>query len=131
MSNRTMDRPWVFGKKLKIVTCIFFPDSTSTPVFVAPGGGVASVAHTSTGLFTITLADPYHKLVGFFHSMQNVGSSTDMYTQGGAVANVGTATPVTAVVKCMTASTPTDSTADANTSVSVMLVFEDSTALVG
>lgn len=129
MSNRLMDHPWVFGKKLKIVSGYFLPDTAATPVVVSQGGGVSGVAHTDTGKFTITLVDPYHKCVGFQAMLATADDSTDLYAQAGAVANEGTSTPITAVVKLKTGSSNTDVAAAADTKVFFQLWFEDSSAL--
>ncbi len=113
--------------------------SWTTPVVVGgpgenPGSsalgiarGVASVAQTAAGKFTVTLEDSYAKLVSLQATYSCSGDTADIYAQAGVVSNLGTSTPVTLVVKTKTAGTNTNpATTDVDTSISVSVTFEDS-----
>lgn len=107
-----------------VVWCSFLPDTANTPVFV--GSGVASVAHTSTGLWTITLKDgSYSSLLAKFATIQ-MASPTDVVAQLGVyvAGNNATGTPATITVTALAVATATDIAANANNSISVMLVFK-------
>lgn len=130
MASRNMNRGTMeFGVQRKIVRCKIFPNNTGTPT-VSPSGadGIASVARTAAGKFTLTLQDAYRSLVGFHATFSSAADNVDLYAQAGAVSNLGTSTPATAVVKLKTGSTNTDVAADDDTFISVTLVFEDSSA---
>lgn len=127
MASRVMKgREKTFGTNEKVVRLKIFPDGSSTPSFTSQGG-VASVALTATGKFTITLSDAYHSLVAFNATYSTSADNVDLYAQAGAVSNLGTSTPATAVVKLKTGATNTDAAAAADDNyISVELVFEDS-----
>lgn len=116
------------GVREYCVRCKVFPNAASTPSFTSQGG-VASVALSATGKFTVTLSDPYYSLVSFQTTYTDTSDSVDLYAQGGDVSNLASATQaaVTAVVKLKTGSSNTNAGAtDANRYISVDLVFEDS-----
>ncbi len=140
MSGRTM----TFGiqeKQLnfRIVAGPLSAPSWATPVVVGgpgenPGNvalgyarGVASVAQTAAGKFTVTLEDSYSKVDTVQATFSCSGDAVDIYAQGGVMANLGSATPTTLVVKTKTGATNTNpATTDLDTYISVSVTFEDS-----
>ena len=125
MASRNWDSEMVLGKKRYKLDFTFFPAAAGTPTFVAKDNpGLASVAWTSTGVFTLTLQDTYRRLISKQLTLQ-MNAATDLTAQFGAVSNVGSATPVTVVVRTLAAATPTDIAANANNSISVQLCFSD------
>ena len=108
--------------------------SWATPVAVGGGGsgvarGVASVARSAAGKFLITLEDAYAKLCSAHYSVSSSDDAAILGAVGGVIANVGTSLPVTVVVKTRAGAGNADPvTVDADTWVSVDLVFEDSGA---
>jgi hypothetical protein len=135
MASRTMTRGgYEFGTKVKTVRLRLFPNNTGDPTFTTGDGvttaanGVASVARSAAGKFLVTLSDPYRALLNFHATFSSAADNVDLYAQAGAVANLGTSTPVTAVVKLKTGSTNTDVAAAGDTFISIALTFEDSSA---
>jgi hypothetical protein len=106
----------------------------NTPVAVGGGGtgvarGVASVIRMATGKFLVTLEDAYAKLCSAQYSASASDDASTLAVQGGAIANVGTSTPATIVVKTKIAGVAADpATTDADTHIDIDLVFEDSGA---
>lgn len=114
------------GVQERLVSCKIFPNAGSAPSFTSQGG-VASVALSAAGKFTITCNDPFYSLASFQATYVDTSDSVDLYAQGGDVSNLGTANAVTAVVKLKTGATNTNAGAtDANRYISVDLCFEDS-----
>ena len=131
MASRTMGKEQVFGLARKRIDLVFFPDAANTPVVRAPSG-VASVTYTAAGKYLITLSDAYYKCVGFHATYGSQADNVDMYAQPGVVSNEGTSTPLTAVVKLKTGANNTEpAAANADQRVSVSLLFEDSSGLLG
>jgi hypothetical protein len=145
MSSRTMSgRPNTFGiqeKQLnfRIVAGPLSAPSWTTPVVIGGPGensgnaavgiarGVASVAQTAAGKFTVTLEDTYAKLTGIQATFSCSGDAVDIYAQGGAMTNLASTTPVTLVVKTKTGAVNTNpATTDLDTYISVSVTFEDS-----
>jgi hypothetical protein len=134
--------PYTFGLLEKRLSFRIMANAAWTsPVAVAGRGssaiiagagnaiGVTSVARTAAGKYTIQLDDAYAKLVTAQATYQGSGDAEDISAQIGVIANVGTSTPVTIVVKTKTGTVNTDpATTDVNTSINVDLVFEDSGA---
>lgn len=129
MASRTMSgRTQGFGVAEKIIRLKIFVDAGNAPTFTTQGG-VTSVVRTAAGKYTITLDDAYYSLVSFQATYVDSGDAVDVYAQPGAVANLGTSTPITAVVKTKTGATNTNpSAAGTDVYISVDLVFEDSAA---
>lgn len=144
MASRSMSSvpPYTFGLlEKKLAFRIVANGSWATPIVVGGRGtnaiqaafgnglGVTSVAQTAAGKFTVTLDDPYAKLVTAQATYQGSGDAEDLVAQVGVISNVGTSTPVTIVIKTKTGAANTNpGTVDANTSISVDLLFEDSGA---
>jgi hypothetical protein len=104
----------------------FFPDTASPPTYSAQDTkGVASIVLSTTGVWLITLKDTYKRLLSA-HATIQMTTATDLVPQIGDVANLGTATPVTVVVRANAVATPTNIAANANNSISVTLTFDDS-----
>ena len=128
MASRIMDAVQEFGKKRKTVRVTIFPNAGGTPTWRSCGG-VTSVVRTSQGLFTVTLDDPYFKVIGHVVSVQSVTAAA-RYGQLGTITNAGTSTPLVFQVRVVDGSGAVqDMAADANTSVHAALEFEDSSAL--
>lgn len=123
MASRTWRPDKTIGTAIRRVYIRFFPNATTDPVFVDPGGTVESIAYAS-GTYTITLKDAYQALVGFHCCYQAAAANVDMYAQGGDVDLAAK----TYVVQMKTGGTNTQpAAADDNQSVSVELVFQEST----
>lgn len=117
-----------FGKQERQVKCKIFPNGASAASFTSQGG-VASAVRSSAGKFLITGADGcnFRSLVSFQATYVDEQDNQDLLAQGGAVANLGTSSPFTAVVKLKTGATNTDNAAaGADRYISCELTFEDS-----
>ncbi len=112
-----------FGPNIKLIGGRFFPAGTSTAAPTCQtDGGVVSVIRTGTaGTFTITLQDVYARLIGWKLSVQHT-TAADLVAQLGDVS----LTAKTFVVRVNAGATPTDITANANSSVSFEFTFMDS-----
>lgn len=117
----------------KLVCGRFFPNGTSTTAMTVSAGtlvgkGIANVTRTaSAGVFTVTLDDTYVKVVAFDACVQHT-TAADLQTQFGAFSNVGTGTNVSFTLRVLAGATGTDITANADSSVSFWVLFEDSGA---
>ncbi len=115
----------------KMIAGTFYPNGNSTtPMTVAAGTlkgkGITSVTRTGTaGTYTVVLDDTYYKLIAHNVSVQHT-TAVDLKAQLGDISNVGTSTVVSFVVRVLAVATPTDITANANSSVSFWVLFEDS-----
>lgn len=145
MASRTMSgRTMTFGLKEKALNFRILAGPLSAPSWATPvvvGGpgdnpgntalgvarGVASVAQTAAGKFTVTLEDAYAKITSGQATFSCSGDAVDIYAQFGAISNLATSTPATVVVKTKTGGTNTNpATTDTDTYISVTLTFEDS-----
>jgi len=142
MASRTMSgRTMTFGLQEKAIRFRIMAGggSWATPVIVGGRGthptlagqgvapGVAQVIKSGAGKFTITLEDAFARLVTAQASYQGSGDAEDLVAQVGQILNVGTSSPVVLAIKTKAGAANTDpATSDANTSISVDLVFEDS-----
>jgi len=87
------------------------------------------VTRLAAGKFQITLEDAYAKLCSAHYSVSSSDDAAILGAVGGVIANVGTSLPVTVVVKTRAGAGNADPvTVDADTWISVDLVFEDSGA---
>lgn len=134
MAQRTWyDPPKTLDRKVYQLNLTFYPQGTSNTAYTVAAGtlvggkGVASVARNATaGEWLITLQDTYARLLSKYGSIQ-MASATDLTLQFATIANVGTASAPTILVRALAGATPTDIAADANNSVSVTLTFSDAT----
>ena len=119
--------PKVLSLKPYTLNITFYPDGTSNPTYSAQDTkGVASLVRNGTaGEWLITLQDTYKRLVSKLGSIQ-MATAADLTFQFATIANVGTASNVTVLVRALAVATATDIAADANNSVSVQLNFDDS-----
>lgn len=132
MTQRTQYEPsTTLDRKVREINLTFYPQGTSNTAYtvaagtLAGGKGVASVArNASAGEFLITLQDPYKRLLSRYGSVQ-MAAATDLHLQFATIANLGTSSNVTVLVRTLAGATPTDIAANANNSVSVTLVFCD------
>ncbi len=128
MASAIVDLLRGHGKNLKLVFGTFYPQNTSAPTVNAnQTRGVASISRTAAGTFLITLKHPYLRLVAKLATVQHT-TAVDLVPQFGDIANVGTSSAVTAVLRLNAVATATDMAANANNSVSFVLVFDDSGA---
>lgn len=135
MASRVqMDRIRCFGPGLKQLQFRFYPQGTSTTAFtVANGnlvtdGGVASVQRTSNaGEFTVTLDDPYLKVLAIKAQIQHT-TAVDLVPQIGNISNAGTSSAITFIIRLLAGATGTDMTANGNSSVFVEVLLQDSDA---
>jgi hypothetical protein len=104
----------------------FFPQGASNPTTTAQDiKGVASIVRNGgAGEWLITLQDTYKRLLSAQATIQMV-SATDLVPQVATVANVGTTSAVTVIVRALAGATPTDIAANANNSVMLSLFFDD------
>jgi hypothetical protein len=131
------DRQYYDGKSnipySREVNIRFFPAAGGAPTFVAADNqGVASIARTSQGLYTITLNDPYVRFIAGYCQLQiNAALGVGRAVFLGAVANVGTGTPVTVQVFFTDGAGAVQDppAANANNSISVELYFADIAAV--
>lgn len=135
MAQRTWyDPPATLERKVYQIHLTFFPQGTSNTAYTVAAGtlvggkGVASVLrNSSAGEWLITLQDTYARLLSKTGSIQ-MASATDLTLQFATIANVGSASAPTILVRALAGATPTDIAANANNSVSVVLTFSDATS---
>ena len=129
MAGKIEDTILTIGKKRTALNLRFFPQGTSNPT-VNPfdSRGIASVVRNGTaGEFLITLNDTWRRLTAITATVQ-MATATDLVPQVATVANFGTSTAPTIILRLLAGATPTDMAANANNSVSVELVVCDSDA---
>lgn len=123
MASRTWRDDKTLGVGIRRVYIRFFPDADNDPTYYDPGGTVDSIVYGS-GAYTITLKDAFLRLVGAHATYQAAANNVDMYAQMGDC----DVSAKTYVVQMKTAGTNTQPAAgDDNQSVSVELVFQEST----
>lgn len=119
-----MSRPNAYHQRssegdLHYVPVRFYPDTAEDPVWEGSKEYIASVVHSATGKFTITLAFLPHDIRAVLCSLSAVGDSTDAYAQGGVETS-----NQSVVVKIKTGTSNTNLAADADTHVDVLLVLK-------
>ncbi len=122
-----------FGPRIKRIGATFFPNGTSTTAMtVAAGtlvtdGGVANVTRTATaGTYLVTLDDHYLRVINKNCSVQHT-TAADLKAQFGDFTMGSGTTPTSFTIRVVAVATPTDITANANSSVSFDIDFSDST----
>lgn len=127
MANRIWNDVKTPRHGVRKVICRFFPNGTSTSALTVRGSGVASVVRTgSAGVFEVTLEDawPETALINAQATVQHT-TAADLVAQCGDF-TAGTASAAAKIVVRVNAgATPTDITANANSSVSVELTFQN------
>lgn len=117
--------PQGLSRKPKMLNIRFFPAAGANPTYTAQDiKGVASITRNNAGEWLITLQDSYKRLLSAQATIQ-MATATDLVPQIATVANLGTATPVTLLVRANAVATPTDIAANANNSISLTLIFDD------
>ncbi len=102
----------------------FAPNNTSAvDQTTIKGRGVASVTRSAAGKFTVALTDSYTSLLGGGADVRMSADNVDLYAQLGAFTAGTTAANASIVVKLKTGATNTDLAADADSIVTVRLVF--------
>lgn len=127
MTQRTQyEPPTTLSRKPRMLNIRFFPAGTGNPTTTAQDiKGVASIVRNGTaGVWLITLQDSYKRLLSAQATIQ-MTTATDLVPQIGDVANLGTTSPVTLIVRANAVATPTDIAANANNSITVTLLFDD------
>lgn len=111
----------------RIVAITWYPDGTSAPTFQTDwADGVAEVTRTDVGTFLVRLADSYWRLWGYSATVQS-SSAAALFAQVGDISNVASSSQITVVVRVVNGSgSPTEMTANANNSVCLTLLFNDS-----
>ena len=117
--------PQGLSRKPKILNFRFFPAGASNPTTTAQDiKGVSSIVRNNAGEWLITLKSPYKRLLSAQATIQ-MASATDLVPQFATIANVGTTSAVTLLLRANAVATPTDIAANANNSISVTLIFDD------
>lgn len=114
------------SRKLREYHIRFFPAGTGNPTTTAQDiKGVASIVRNGTaGEWLVTMKTPFKRLLSAQATIQ-MASATDLTPQIATVANLGTTSAVTIIVRALAGATPTDIAANANNSVMLSLFFDD------
>lgn len=127
MANRIWKDVKTARHGVRKVMCRFFPNGTSTAALTTRGSGVSGVVRTgAAGVFTVTLEDPWPSaaLIGAQATVQHT-TAVDLVAQLGDFTAGTAAANATITVRLNAGATPTDMTANANSSVSVELAFQN------
>lgn len=91
-------------------------------------GGVASVTRdgSTAGTYLVTLSAPYLRVLTMRASVRHT-TAADLVAQFGDFTMGSGTTPTSFTIRVLAGATPTDITANANSSVSFEVVFSDST----
>lgn len=126
MTQRTQYEPaTTLSRKPRMLNIRFFPAGAGNPTSTAQDvKGVASITRNNAGEWLITLQDTYKRLLSAQATIQ-MATATDLVPQFATIANVGTTSAVTLLLRANAVATPTDIAANANNSISVTLIFDD------
>lgn len=127
MAQRTfIEGGWVLNRKVRELHIRFFPAGASNPTTTAQDiKGVASIVRNGTaGEWLITLQDTFKRLLSAQATIQ-MATATDLVPQIATVSNLGSALPVTLIVRALAVATPTDIAANANNSIMLSIFFDD------
>ena len=129
MAGETNSIPEVNGIRVTFVLVRWKPQGTSAPVLISSPGPkhVASVTRSDTGDFLVTLTGNYKQCLCAIPGVQHV-TDVDLTAQCKAFNNLATSSAFTTTVTLLAGATPTDMAADDDSSVSLLLAFEDSDA---
>jgi hypothetical protein len=108
----------------------FFPDTANDPSTIYdPNGDIASIVHTSTGLFTVTLGYPVPRVMAATATLQlaTVGVARDVKI-GATSTTENTSSNLSFTVSVTNGASAVDIAADPDNSISVALALETSTA---
>lgn len=104
----------------------FFPNGNSQSPLSFVGRGVASVQRTANaGEFLVTLQENHAQVIAFDAAVQHV-TAADLQPQFGAFSNVGGTSATTFILRVLAAAVGTDIVANADSSVSFWVLFNDS-----
>lgn len=123
MANRNFDFVQTLGKGRVVISGSFRPNGSSAIDNTLNTGSGFTVAYTSTGLYTITLADSYVALVSA-NATFAMNAATDVVPQWGAIDVV---TAKTLVLRSLAGSSVTDIASNANNRVHFTLVLRNTT----
>jgi hypothetical protein len=121
-SNHTFETAWILGKNRVIVAGSFAPNGSSAVSATSNKGKGWTVAHTSTGLFTITLDSVYNQLDSATASLQ-LATADDKFVQIGAV--VLASQTIEIRVWDLSGAAVADVAADANNRINFLFVFRN------
>lgn len=127
MANRNWNAVETTKHGVREVFVRFFPNGTSTAALTVRGSGVAGVVRTgAAGVFTVTFEDAWQEaaLCGFQGTVQHV-TAVDLKAQIGTFTSGTASAAATCTVSLLAVATPTDMTANANSSVCVSFFFQN------
>lgn len=128
MSSRILRKGYANGVLPKRIRFAFRPDGTNNPSVIRdPGDMVASVVFSTTGRWTVTMRDAYRSVI-FADAAIRMVSATDIRGQISGVANEGTSSALSLVVRALAGATETNISSDAQNWIQVVLDVEDSSA---
>jgi hypothetical protein len=118
------------GGKVRVVAARARLNGSSDGVLEEnPGNLVASVVHSATGLYTVTLAEAYQKALYLGAHYGAAGDGSDLYAQCDDDEGGSGATPRTVVVRLKTGASNTDPPGTPNGgALNLLFIFEDSGA---
>jgi archaellin len=114
------------GYDARRVSFRFFPDTANDPTTVYdPNNDVASIVHTSTGLFTVTMAYPVYRVLSATATLQlaTVGVVRDVKI-GATSTTEGNLGDLAFTVSTTNGASAVDIAADPDNSISVALTLE-------
>ena len=131
MADRTFNDVKGLGSFLRELHIVFAPNGTSDPTYTTlQTPGVTSITRTGVGAFLVTLRDTYCQFRNGRADLLK-STATPNWAQIGTVANVGTSSPVTVVVRTVDGSgAGVDEAAAATTLVSLILTFNDVNGII-
>jgi hypothetical protein len=127
MANRIWNDVKTTRHGVRKVMCRFFPNGTSNDALTVRGSGVKGVVrNAAAGVFVVTLEDKWKtaQLIGFSATVQHT-TAADLVAQLGDFTDGTASVDSSVIVRVNAAATPTDITANANSSVSVELTFQN------
>lgn len=126
MANRNFVTPRCLDKEVIVLAGSFAPNGSSAVSSSSNKGTGWSVVRTSTGLFTITLADSYPSLLSATATLQ-LATGDDKYVQIGST-DVVTAKTIEIRVWDASGAAVADVSANANNRINFCLVLKNSSA---
>jgi len=127
MGTQNTEHSWSVGKKRYTIQGIFFPNGSSAIDATKNRGSAGwSVAYTSTGLFTITLADTWLSLISYQANF-SVSAATAVFPQW----KIGTYSSVSSLIleSVNGSGTLTDIAANASNSISFRICLSQDTVV--
>ena len=91
----------------------FVPAGTGTTAPTGVRGSGFTVTQTASGVFVVALKNVYKETISFVPGVDVAAETTDVYAQAGAVTVATRSVGEKRVIRTMTATTPTNISADA------------------